>query len=679
VHPGTCWATLLLGLTTPVAAQGVPDSTRRDTLGQRLQTVRITETRSAGTVGGASAVIMQVEGLRTSPAPLLHEALRETPFVHVRLNSRGEMELSVRGSSSRQAAVLIDGVPITLGFDHRTDPSLVPITGSQRVVVVPGLGSLLNGPNSLGGTIEVNHDDARARTAQTWAGFGIDQTGATTSTLGTSRPVADLGGGSMFLRAGLAHRQRDGVAVPEEALDPTEVDGLRTNSDLREIDGFASVRWSNPIGRSVGVTVSAFDAEKGVPPEEHIAEPRLWRYPYNRRSIIALSATSGALTTPFGFGTLEVGVGRNSGRLKIETYDSRAYDNVTGQELGEEGTTTLRTKATHSLGSRASLRAALTATDVKYTETLGTDPGVDYRQRLFSGGAELDVTLREGTVLTGGLVYDRARSLESGGREESPEPFTAPGWRAGVAHTLNESWRVHASVNQRSRFPSLRELYSGALNRFTPNPDLEPETLRGYEAGFTFDRFLTNDVALSLSMNGFRQGLDDALVRITLSNPTRFMRVNRDRIESTGIEALAGFTLGQDPDRAVTLNGDLLLQDITVFDESVGDAARHAENDPERRASLELGVPLPMALRGIAAVRHTGRQYCLNADTGAEMKLEAQSVANLSVERHVSIGTGLFRSLRALFALDNLGDATVYDQCGLPQPGRTLRVMFSFR
>jgi iron complex outermembrane receptor protein len=222
-------------------------------------------------------------------------------------------------------------------------------------------------------------------------------------------------------------------------------------------------------------------------------------------------------------------------------------------------------------------------------------------------------------------------------------------------------------------------LYSGALNRFTPNPDLEPETLRGYEAGFTFDRFLTNDVALSLSMNGFRQGLDDAVVRITLSNPTRFMRVNRDRIESTGIEALAGFTLGQDPDRAVTLNGDLLLQDITVFDESVGDAARHAENDPERRASLELGVPLPMALRGIAAVRHTGRQYCLNADTGAEMKLEAQSVANLSVERHVSIGTGLFRSLRALFALDNLGDATVYDQCGLPQPGRTLRVMFSFR
>jgi iron complex outermembrane receptor protein len=622
---------------------------------------------------------MEVEGLRTSPAPLLHEALRETPFVHVRLNSRGEMELSVRGSSSRQAAVLIDGVPVTLGWDHRTDPSLVPITGSQRVVVVPGLGSLLNGPNSLGGTIEVNHDDARARTAQAWGGLGVDQTGATTATLGTSRPLANVGGGSVFLRAGFAHRQRDGVAVPDDALDPTEVDGLRTNSDLREVDGFASARWSNPIGRSIGLTVSAFDAEKGVPPEEHIAQPRLWRYPYNRRSLVSVSANSGALATPYGFGTLELGVGRNSGRQKIETYDSRAYETVTGQELGDENTTTLRAKGTHSLGSRASLRAAVTATDVQYTETIDADPSSDYRQRLFSGGAEVEFTPLSGTTLTGGLVYDRAHSLESGGREESPEPFTAPGWRIGLAHSMSQAWSVHTSVNRRSRFPSLRELYSGALNRFTPNPDLDPETLLGYEAGLTYGRTTGSGVYTSLSLNAFQHRLDDAVVRITLSNPTSFMRINRDRIESTGIEALGGLQFGPDPDRAVTLNGDLLLQDITVIDETAGDAARHAENDPETRASVEFGLPLPMVLRGLVSMRYTGRQYCLNADTGAEISLDGQTVANVSVERHVSLGVGLFRSLRALFSLDNIGDSTVYDQCGLPQPGRTIRLMFSFR
>ena len=32
-----------------------------------------------------------------------------------------------------------------------------------------------------------------------------------------------------------------------------------------------------------------------------------------------------------------------------------------------------------------------------------------------------------------------------------------------------------------------------------------------------------------------------------------------------------------------------------------------------------------------------------------------------------------FQRLTALVALDNVGNRTVYDQCGLPQPGRTLR------
>ena len=73
-----------------------------------------------------------------------------TSRAFVRRNSRGEMELSVRGSDSRQAAVLMDGVPLTLGWDHRADPSLVPLGGVERITLVRGLQSLLHGPNVLG-------------------------------------------------------------------------------------------------------------------------------------------------------------------------------------------------------------------------------------------------------------------------------------------------------------------------------------------------------------------------------------------------------------------------------------------------------------------------------------------------------------------------------------------------
>jgi iron complex outermembrane receptor protein len=39
----------------------------------------------------------------------------------------------------------------------------------------------------------------------------------------------------------------------------------------------------------------------------------------------------------------------------------------------------------------------------------------------------------------------------------------------------------------------------------------------------------------------------------------------------------------------------------------------------------------------------------------------------------------VFRALRALVSVDNVGNATVYDQCGLPQPGRTVRLMLTLR
>jgi iron complex outermembrane receptor protein len=253
------------------------------------------------------------------------------------------------------------------------------------------------------------------------------------------------------------------------------------------------------------------------------------------------------------------------------------------------------------------------------------------------------------------------------------------GWRAGLSHDATSDMRLHASASQRSRFPALREMYSGALNRFRPNPDLKPETLLGLEAGVTVDRSFGPIPDATLQLTGFRHNLDDAVVRITLSNPTRFMRLNRDRIQSTGAELLAGFVFGEDRDRAFSVTGDATIQRIKVVDDSAN-TQRHAENNPEVRGMLEFGAPLPLQLRGFANARYTGTQYCLNADNGNEDRLQAQTEADVALERQFKVsGTGLIRSLRALVSLDNVANSLVYDSCGLPQPGRTLRLMFTFR
>ena len=79
------------------------------------------------------------------------------------------------------------------------------------------------------------------------------------------------------------------------------------------------------------------------------------------------------------------------------------------------------------------------------------------------------------------------------------------GGRLGLSSlTGGGSLLLHGGISRRARFPSLRELYSDALGRFLPNPDLVPEVLAGLELGLTWDLR-----GFDVQVVGFRQVLSD--------------------------------------------------------------------------------------------------------------------------------------------------------------------------
>ena len=92
---------------------------------------------------------------------------------------------------------------------------------------------------------------------------------------------------------------------------------------------------------------------------------------------------------------------------------------------------------------------------------------------------------RDVTRLSLGAALDGSDTPESGDKP-ALDGLNDIGFRAGISSLVKEGLVFHANLSRRSRFPSLRELYSGALGRFLPNPDLRPETLFGSEAGLTF-------------------------------------------------------------------------------------------------------------------------------------------------------------------------------------------------
>ena len=89
-----------LSLVAETAAAQTPP--RRDTMVHVLDELVVRTTRAAATTGGASALVARPDSLLVVPAPTLEAVLRQTPLVRVRRNSRGEAQVTVRGSSERQ-------------------------------------------------------------------------------------------------------------------------------------------------------------------------------------------------------------------------------------------------------------------------------------------------------------------------------------------------------------------------------------------------------------------------------------------------------------------------------------------------------------------------------------------------------------------------------------------------
>jgi iron complex outermembrane receptor protein len=688
-------AVALLLLAACLAAGGkslraqIPDSVRADTAVvdttetplYRLRGVTIAVPRPVSTTGGASAVELDLDSALVRPAPTLEQVLREMPLIQIRRNSRGEAQPALRGGEDRQIAVLMDGVPLTLGWDHRTDLSIIPLTAAQRVDLIRGLSSVLHGPNVLGGVVEV--DVARGAERQTpprplEVNASVDHTGA--------RMVGVSGGlleetltGEWIVRGGVGHQARDGLALPDGAPDENDMardllvgeENLRLNTDMERYDGFFSARFRNRGGRWMSVSASGFVTERGVAPEAHKTDPRLWRYPAQSRLITAVSGGTGQRSTPWGEGDLEASLGLDLGSTEIDQYATAEYDDVVGGEDADDLTFTLRLLGDHTLGEMGELRGALTYADVNHDEVLDGVDRNSYRQRLWSLGGEaewgfsslLGLPGTRETHLTLGASVDGADTPETG---DKPDLGTLWDWgaRVGVSSlTTREGLLFHGSLNRRTRFPALRELYSGALGRFVPNPDLRPEVLTGGEVGVTLD-----GSRAEIQVVGFHQRLADGIVRSSVTTPEgkKYKRINRDEIRSTGLEILASGRLG-----LLGWNGDLTLQKVRGYTDDGEEV--ELEYEPTLAGKVGVMAALPGDFVAGATARYMGEQYCENPEVGGLQSFDGSRHLDLSLSRVFGLKEdGSLSRAQARVSLENATDAVVLDQCGLPQPGRTL-------
>jgi iron complex outermembrane receptor protein len=658
-----------------------PDSIPQDSI-RLLGGLTVSVAHPGLTSGGSSSVVIDLDSLGGIPAPTMEQVLRSMPLIQIRSNSRGEMQPALRGSEDRQITILMDGVPLTLGWDHRSDMSIIPLTAARSVTLVRGLSSVLYGPNTLGGVIEVDVARAQQRVGPVdpiSVGLALDGTGGTNVSV-TGGLLRDNRDSQWVFRGGAGFQDRRGFPVADGIEDDPDLraqflsaDALRLNSDARRVDGFFTARYRADEGVWGSVSASGYDVERGVPPEAHQDRPRLWRYPEQRRLIAAASGGTGHRDTGMGVGDLEASIGVDVGSTLIEQFADEQFQTVDETEDSEDRVVSARLLGEHTLGERADVKASATYADISHDEMLtsGIAPGVasSYRQRLWSIGIETEGRLgAEGqTSFSLGGALDGADTPESGDKPRL-DPISDFGLRFGASSLLADGLRVHGGLSRRSRFPSLRELYSGALGRFVANPDLRSETLLGAEVGFT-----ASARAGEIQLVGFHHTLTDGIVRTSVIGTdglTRFQRVNQDEIRSMGVELLLVGSLG-----ATTLSGDLTLQSAHGFDALGGEV--DLEYEPAVAGKFGVDIPLPAEFWAGGEVRFVGEQQCENPELGGLQSLRSSTTTDLTLRRLFRFGRGgTMSKVDATASLRNLSDAVVFDQCGLPQPGRLFQIRF---
>lgn len=411
------------------------------------------------------------------------EALETLPAVQGHDNARGERILTVRGFDQRQMVILLDGVPLRIPYDGRLDLGKVPVGLLGSIEVVRGPASLAYGPTGMGGAIllQTRAPSAAPRLELDWRG-----------TLGASEHhvVTRLAGdrGGVVLAGQMLWR--DHIPLPHGFGDTSRETGpRRNNSDRLSLSLGASGQFRPHPDHTLQLLAVGSTGEYGVPPLAETTNPRYWRFaPY--RLVLASVAHRGRWSDRI---RLSEAIYLAHYRSVLYSYDDeryltrlteRAFRSVYN-DLSVGGRLWLRADLPRPSWARLlRLHAWLETRHDRHTSHDDTAEGLEASPAVATtylrGAVEGDLRLRRGHAIR--LQVELQSDLP--GRVESES--ARPTWFIGPL--LGYGWQgrrlsLHVIAARRARFPSLRERFSSAFGRRTPNPTLGPESAWSGQVG----------------------------------------------------------------------------------------------------------------------------------------------------------------------------------------------------
>ena len=613
---------------------------------------------------------VEAAAIQRQDAADVSELARLIPATHVATNSRGQTILYLRNAGDRQVGQFFDGALLNVPWDNRVDISLFPSSVVGEVTAAKGVVPAQYGTNVIGGAINF-----QSRT--------LDQAGQRTKVSGQVGTAAQRQGALTHLgrtarwdyTAALQYTERGNVPLPEEADVPFSqpLSDRRVNTDRQLLSGFARASYRFDGGAQLALTAMQVDAEQGVAPESNlnpaVTGVRYWRYPLWQKSVLIASGQAS-----LGPSTAVRGAAWGSRFAQdINQYQTVAYRALDEIQEDRDFTGGLRLVGTQDLpGGTLTLAANGLTTRHGQTNTLFQDGEAQpdstsrFRQHIFSVGGTYEVDVSSRLTASAGLSFDGTATPDTGPFPDR-DPFYALGFTTGLSYQLNDTYRLRASAGRKGRFPTMRELYGGALGKFVPNPNLRPVTSWIGEVGIE-----RRGARLSGSATAFLNRVTDAIDQRTFQrgpNAGKEQRINLGGSRVYGLETTAHWQIAP----ALLFDGHLTWMRPRGISEG---ETQPLEEKPAWLGTGSLTYEFPAGLALTAQGQYTAGTQ---ARTEQNAYVTLPNALLLDVRVGYAIGP-LMPGTREgeLFArVDNLLDDARYYQLGLPGAGRGLRAGIS--
>jgi iron complex outermembrane recepter protein len=435
--------------------------------------------------------------------PTLDEAVNLMPGVSSANTggSRNERTIYVRGFNRFQVPLSIDGVRVFLPADNRLDYGRFLTPDVAEVQVAKGYVSVLDGPDGMGGAVNLVTRKPSApleAEAQGSLSFGRDGEGQGYDVFGLLGTRQDR----WYAQASFARHQQNHWDLPGDFTPTLTEDGGRRDLSRTE-DWRVNLKagFTPNDTDEYALSYTKQEGEKFAPlsTTDPLSVQRFWTWPYwNIDSLYFLSTT--ALTERL---TLKTKVYRNTFDNLLRSFDNR---NLNSQTLGRAFNSYYDDVA---WGGMARLDAEMTQADTlsvalhyrrdKHVEwqqsfpTGFTEPHQTNLEETWSVAAENRLALSPKLTLTAGLSYDW-RNLKTA-QDFTNNAFVfyplrdSNAWngQAQLVYTPDEATRAYASISSRARFPTVFERFSSRFGGAVSNPGLNPERATNFEIGGSHD------------------------------------------------------------------------------------------------------------------------------------------------------------------------------------------------